>query len=45
MLEANEDNFKEILKSSSIKLTWANGFVMFSLSFRHMANYNALKNN
>jgi hypothetical protein len=34
-LEANENNLKIILKSSSIKLTWVNNFVTFSLNFKH----------
>jgi hypothetical protein len=45
MLEANKNNPKVILESSSIKLTRVNGFVIFSLNFKHiiMANYNALE--
>jgi hypothetical protein len=44
---ANKDiNSNAILESSSIKLTWASGFVT-SLHFKHMvmANYNASNNN
>jgi hypothetical protein len=46
-LIANKKNSKAIPKSSSIKLTWAGGFVISSLHFKHMvmANYNALDNN
>jgi hypothetical protein len=35
ILEANENNLKMIPKSSSIKLTWVNKFVTFSLNFKH----------
>jgi hypothetical protein len=47
MLEANNDNSKAIPKSSSIKLTRANGFIISSLDFKHivMENCNASKNN
>ncbi len=47
MLEANKNNSKAILESSSIKLTKANRFVISSLNFKHivMADYNASKNN
>jgi len=46
-LEVNKNNSKVIPKSSSIKLTKAIGFVIFSLKFKHvvMANCNALENN
>jgi hypothetical protein len=37
MLEANKNNSKAIPKSSSIKLTRANGFVISSLNFKHIA--------
>jgi hypothetical protein len=45
MLEANKNNPKVISKSSSIKLNGVDGFVVFSLNFKHilMANYNASK--
>jgi hypothetical protein len=36
MLEANKNNLEAIPKSSSIKLTRANGFVIFSLNFKHI---------
>jgi hypothetical protein len=48
MLEANKDNSKAISKSSSIKLiAQANGFVIFSLHFKHliMADCIPLENN
>ncbi len=47
MLETNKDNSKAIPKSSSIKLTKANGFIISSLNCKHiiMANYNASKSN
>jgi hypothetical protein len=43
MLEANKDYSKAIPESSSIKLTRVNGFIIFSLNFKHvmMVNYNA----
>jgi hypothetical protein len=43
MLEANKDNSKAILESSVIKLTWANGFIISSLNYKHiiMADCNA----
>jgi len=36
ILVTNKDNSKVIKKSSSIKLTWARGFVTNSLHFKHM---------
>jgi len=47
MLEANKNNPKAILKSSPIKLTRVNGFVILSLNFKHvvMVGYNALESN
>jgi hypothetical protein len=46
MLKANKTNLRTTPKLSSIKLTWPNGFAIYSLNFKHivMANYNALKN-
>jgi hypothetical protein len=45
MLKAHKTNLRTP-KLSSIKLTWPNGFVTYSLNFKHiiMANY-ALKSN
>jgi len=47
MLEANKNNPKVFPKSSSIKLTKVDGFVIFSLNFKHVvvASYNASKSN
>ncbi len=47
MLEANKNKKKPIQKSSSIKLTKVNGFVISSLSFKYieMVDYNASKSN
>jgi hypothetical protein len=47
MLEANKNNSKSIIESSSIKLTGVDGFIISSLNFKHivMANCNALENN
>jgi hypothetical protein len=49
MLEVNKDNSKVIPKSSSIKLTGANGkwVIISSFNFMHivMANYNAAESN
>jgi hypothetical protein len=47
MLEANKDYSKAILESSLIKLTRVNGFIKFSLNFKHivMVNYNASESN
>jgi hypothetical protein len=44
-LEANKNNSKVIPKSSSIELIGADGFVISSLSFKHiiMVDYNAYK--
>jgi hypothetical protein len=36
MLEANKDNSKVILESSSIKLTTVDEFVISSLNFKHI---------
>jgi hypothetical protein len=46
-LEANKNNSKVIPKSSSIELIGADGFVISSLSFKHiiMVDYNAYKKN
>jgi hypothetical protein len=47
MLEANKDNSKVILESSSIQLTKVDGFVISSLNFKHivMVECNASKSN
>jgi hypothetical protein len=47
MLEVNKDNSKAIPKSSSIKLTRVDGFVVSSLNFKHivMVDCNALVSN
>jgi hypothetical protein len=47
MLKANKDNSKIIPKSSSIKLTGQDGFVIYSFNFKHIVivDYNALENN
>jgi hypothetical protein len=47
MLEANKYNSKAIPNSSLIKLTGVDGFLIFSLNFKHivMANCNASKSN
>jgi hypothetical protein len=47
MLEAYKNNFKTILESLAIKLTGANGFVIFFLNFKHivMVDYNASESN
>ncbi len=47
MLETNKDNSKAILKSSLIKLTKVDGFVISSLNFKHIVivDYNASENN
>jgi hypothetical protein len=47
MLEANKNNPKVILESSSTKLTRVNEFIIFSLNFKHivMVGYNALESN
>ncbi len=44
---SKKKNSKAIPKSSSIKLTWASGFVTPSLHFKHMVmiDCNALNNN
>jgi len=45
ILEANKNNSKVVPKSSSIELIGAHGFVISSLSFKHiiMVDYNAYK--
>ncbi len=40
MLETNKYNSKNISKSSSIKLTKADGFVIFPLNFKHIVMVN-----
>jgi len=47
ILMANKNTSKAIPKLSLIKLTWASGFLSFSLHFKHtiMVEYNALNNN
>jgi hypothetical protein len=47
MLEANKNNPKAILESSSIKPTGVNGFVIFPLNCKYivMASYNASESN
>jgi hypothetical protein len=46
MLEANNDNLKAILKSSSIKLIGIDGFVKISMNFMHivMVDYTLCQN-
>jgi hypothetical protein len=47
MLETNKNNSNIIPKSSSIKLTKVDGFIISSFNFKHtvMANYNASESN
>jgi hypothetical protein len=47
MLEVNKDNSKAIPKSSSIKLTKVDGFIIFSLNFKCIivVDCNALESN
>jgi hypothetical protein len=46
MSEANKDNSKAILESSTIKLTRVDGFIIYSLNFKHIVMVcNALESN
>ncbi len=47
MFELNKVSSRTTLKSTLIKSTWASGFLIFSLNFKHiiMAYYSAIETN